>query len=56
MSRVFEPFTTTKPNGTGLGLALSQMIVENHNGEISVCNSERGAKFEITLPTERTLR
>jgi signal transduction histidine kinase len=54
ISSIFEPFTTSKPNGTGLGLALSRMIVESHNGEISVSNTERGAKFEVRLPIERT--
>jgi hypothetical protein len=29
------------------------MIIEGHNGEISVSSSDRGAKFEITLPTEK---
>jgi hypothetical protein len=29
------------------------MIIESHNGEISVSSSDRGAKFEITLPTEK---
>ena len=52
MSSIFDPFITSKPNGMGLGLALSRMIIEGHNGEISVSNSDRGAKFEITLPTE----
>jgi signal transduction histidine kinase len=56
MSSIFDPFITSKQNGTGLGLALSRMIIEGHNGEISVSNSDRGAKFDITLPTERANR
>jgi signal transduction histidine kinase len=53
MSRIFDPFTTSKPTGTGLGLALSRMIIEGHNGEISVSNGVPGAQFEITLPVEK---
>lgn len=52
MSSIFDPFTTSKATGTGLGLALSRMIIEDHNGEISAFNSDRGAVFEITLPAE----
>jgi signal transduction histidine kinase len=56
MSSIFDPFTTSKPTGTGLGLALSRMIIEGHGGEISVSSGDHGAKFEITLPTERANR
>ena len=49
--RLFEPFFTTKPQGTGLGLWLSQRIIRDHGGTI-VAESEpgKGTTFIITLP------
>ena len=34
MTRVFEPYVTTKPRGTGLGLAIVKKIVDEHNGAV----------------------
>lgn len=55
LPQVFEPFVTTKENGSGvgLGLAISRGIVESHHGRIEV-QSElgRGATFTVTLPTQ----
>jgi signal transduction histidine kinase len=49
--RVFQPFFTTKRDGTGLGLALVQKIIVFHNGRIAVTEAARGgASFRITLP------
>ncbi len=53
MSLVFDPYFTTKEkrDGTGLGLYMSKMIVEEHcNGKLSVENQEEGACFIIRLP------
>jgi len=50
-SRVFRPFFTTKPHGTGLGLALVQKIIVTHNGRVSFSNEPgSGARFVVTLP------
>ncbi|MCB1697940.1 MAG: PAS domain-containing protein [Pseudomonadales bacterium] len=51
LDRVFDPFFTTRAQGTGLGLAVVAMTVSNHGGEISVKNRpEGGAEFLINLP------
>jgi two-component system NtrC family sensor kinase len=50
-SRLFEPFFSTKPGGTGLGLSLSRQIVQAHGGKLEVERAEAaGARFRITLP------
>ncbi len=50
-SRMFRPFFTTKPHGTGLGLALVQKIVVTHNGRVTASNGDRGgARLTVTLP------
>lgn len=48
--RLFQPFFTTKPSGTGLGLAVSRSICLAHQGEISAANRQpRGACFRVRL-------
>ncbi|MCX7193853.1 MAG: ATP-binding protein [Proteobacteria bacterium] len=56
LSRVFEPYMTTKTKGTGLGLAIVKKIIEEHGGRISVENhANGGACVNISLPlTEET--
>ena len=53
INRIFDPFFSTKPTGTGLGLFVSYGIIENHHGSISV-QSELGAGtvFTIYLPID----
>ena len=51
LDRVFDPFFTTRVQGTGLGLAVVAMTIGNHGGEISVRNTPAGgAEFIIDLP------
>jgi signal transduction histidine kinase/ActR/RegA family two-component response regulator len=54
LSRIFDPYFTTKPGGTGLGLATSYSIIARHDGHISVESKPgEGATFVIELPACR---
>ncbi|WP_028863041.1 sensor histidine kinase [Psychromonas aquimarina] len=54
LNRLFEPFFTTKETGLGLGLSISQQIIQNMRGDIWAENSvELGARFCINLPLEK---
>jgi PAS domain S-box-containing protein len=51
IDKVFNPFFTTKPGGTGLGLALAHKIIEDHEGSISVRSTPGvGTTFRVLLP------
>lgn len=55
LPRLFEPFATTKERGTGLGLAVSRRIIDQHGGTLSVENHcEGGAVFTVELPLAET--
>jgi signal transduction histidine kinase len=48
---IFNAFFTTKPQGSGMGLAISHSIVESHDGRLwATSNDGRGATFHFTLP------
>ena len=51
MEKIFVPFYSTKPEGSGIGLSLSRQIVSNHGGQIGVESLEgKGTTFKIMLP------
>jgi len=51
LSKIFDPYFTTKPKGTGLGLAIVHKIIEAHQGQIKVRRAlGQGTVFSITLP------
>jgi two-component system, sporulation sensor kinase E len=58
LSSIFEPYHTTKPGGTGLGLMITRRIIEEHGGQIEVSSKpDEGACFTLQIPlAERRIR
>jgi two-component system, LuxR family, sensor kinase FixL len=54
LTRIFDPFVTSKSDGIGLGLSICKSIIESHGGEIAVTESgPNGSTFSIRLPKKR---
>jgi two-component system sensor histidine kinase FlrB len=54
IDHIFDPYYSTRPGGTGLGLALAAVIARNHEAELIATNLKTGgARFTLTLPDER---
>ncbi|WP_258546924.1 sensor histidine kinase [Psychromonas sp. B3M02] len=57
LAQLFEPFFTTKKTGLGLGLSISQQIINNMQGKLTAQNrQEQGAEFTISLPIYLSLK
>jgi len=57
LAKIFEPYFTTKSNGSGLGLTMVFKVVKEHMGEISVSSKKgKGTTFSITLPVPTSER
>jgi C4-dicarboxylate-specific signal transduction histidine kinase len=55
MTRIFDPFYTTRPDGLGIGLSISRSIIQVHGGELTAGNQPSGgAEFVVALPVEGT--
>lgn len=50
MGKIFDPYFTTRPNGTGLGLFMTKMILEDMNGNVKAENTEHGTRICLFIP------
>jgi two-component system sensor kinase FixL len=55
--KLFEPFATSKPQGMGLGLAISRAIIEAHGGRLWAESPARGgSRFSLALPLHHSVK
>lgn len=52
IDHIFEPFYTSRKNGTGLGMSIVKSIIESHLGKVKAENTEHGAKITLLIPME----
>ena len=53
LDKIFVPFYTTKPEGSGIGLSLSRQIIRNHGGQITVeSEAGKGTTFKVAFPVK----
>ena len=52
--RLFEPFATTKPDGSGLGLSIVHRAIEAHRGHVLVDSGKKGTSFTVLVPTSHS--
>jgi two-component system sensor histidine kinase FlrB len=50
--RIFDPFFTSRPDGTGLGLAVARSVARAHHGDVVLVNTGVGARFVLQLPLQ----
>jgi signal transduction histidine kinase len=55
LTKVFDPYFTTKPQGTGLGLYMTKKIIENMGGDVMVENIGDGARISLSVPKDSAL-
>ncbi len=53
MKRVFEPYVTTKPKGTGLGLVIVKKIVEEHGGQVEISKRDAARRARDHIAARR---
>jgi signal transduction histidine kinase len=54
LDRVFDPYYTTKPGGTGLGLSVTRGIIEEHGGTIEITSTAgHGCQVLVSLPLDK---
>jgi len=53
ISKVFDPYYSTRPGGTGLGLTITKKIIEQHEGQLDIQSFPGGTTFFVRLPATK---